>query len=222
MRPLTDGAEIRGWLKFFKAKDGGKGFGFVRVLQKDAPSVDVYINRDGGLLVKGTHGEPIFTNVPFDYGDYPLRRQSERQSGSEIIMVVEQDGVGGWRARRWGVLPSYTWVDLYLDHSWKYIEPFIGGRVELYSSTPYGTGGFTARIDGLVLTRETLTVQARHYPFGWDSHWEPDEAQLGRAFERSYPLAAVIGRPSDRDGWFEVELKEADSYSRLTFRIPGR
>lgn len=209
---LALGAVVRGSIKFFNAD---KGFGFVSVFLDDAGNfVDVFIRKEKGRLVTGTHNEPGFTDEFCDYSDFRFHR-----GDTAIIMRVEPDGRGGWRARSWGVLPEYTWIDLYLDWPDKYVAKYVGGRVELSNSSPYATGGYTARIDGLELTRKHLVVRARHYPIGWRlGDREPAEAELGRAFKRSYPLVAAV--KDDRFGWLQLEIREGETYSRLTFWPP--
>jgi hypothetical protein len=210
---LSPGAELRGWIKFFNA---AKGFGFASVHQPDNTFADVFIRKEKGKLVTGTYNEPDFTDKPFDYSEYRFRRDS-----TGVIMVVEPDGRGGWRARSWGALPEYTWIDLYLDYPDIHLDKFVGGRVELYHSSPFGTGGYTARIDGLELTREYLTVRARHYPIGCsDLRREPRDSELRHAFEAVYALADVVSH--DDRYRLELRLVEDDSRSRLVFTEPSR
>lgn len=207
---LTPGAQVTGYVKFFNAD---KGFGFVSVYT-GGDYTDVFIRKEKGRQVTGTHDEPVVGGF-FDYSAYLFRRDDTR-----IIMTVEHDGRGGWRARSWGVLPEFTWIDLYLNFPEKYIECYVGGRVELHNSSSFGTGGFTARIDSLELTREHLVLRARHYPMGSRySTVEPADAKLGRAFEATYPLAGV--RQDDRYGRLVLEWRTEESYDKLTLTTPS-
>jgi hypothetical protein len=107
------------------------------------------------------------------------------------------------------------------DSTGIHLDKFVGGRVELYHSSPFGTGGYTARIDGLELTREYLTVRARHYPIGCsDLRREPRDSELRHAFEAVYALADVVSH--DDRYRLELRLVEDDSRSRLVFTEPSR
>src|SRR5688572_4595469 len=117
---LTPGAQVTGYIKFFNAD---KGFGFVSVWT-GTDFTDVFIRKEKGRQVTGTHDEPVVGEF-FDYSNFRFRRDD-----TQIIMTVEPDGRGGWRARSWGVLPTFTWIDLYLKFPENYLTCFIGGRVE--------------------------------------------------------------------------------------------
>ncbi|HSW81749.1 MAG TPA: hypothetical protein VLG40_05150 [Candidatus Saccharimonas sp.] len=211
---LTPGARVTGWIKFYNA---AKGYGIVTVQLAGAyERVEVFIRKEKGLSVTGTHDAPVLGDQ-HDYSTYRFRRND-----TEIVMEVEPSN-RGWRASQWGVLPEFTWVDLFLKYQ-HLLQRFIGGLVELDNRSDYGIGGYNARIDSLVMTREHITLHARHYPRDWQhGQSTPDESKLGRAFTKTYPLGHHI-QQADRNNSLELVWREdeGNSYNRLTFWEPSR
>ncbi len=201
---FTTGTVVEGWVKFFKAD---KGFGFATVM-RGSEQVDVFLGKRQAYLLDGTHQTGFtLTNDTVDCTAYNFRRRDTTM----VTLELEPSRKGGWQARRWGIQPEFTWIDLHLNYP-ELTQAFVGGRVELYNSSEYGVGGYTARIDQLELTHQQLNLHATHRPHGW---WPGDTVdKAGKAFETSYDLAPVTC--VERGGQMELTWRDHDSYNRLT------
>ena len=203
---LTTGAIVHGFVKFFKTD---KGFGFATVWT-GTDSVDVFLRKETACLLNGTHQAGFtLTNDSVDCTAHNFRRETG------VVIELEPSRKGGWQARRWGIEPEFTWIDLNLNYPER-LQKLVGGYVELDNRSNYGVGGYTARIDQLELTHESLTVTATHCP----REWRPGDKlrEDARSFTRVYTLAPV--KCVEREGFLELTWRDQESYNRLTLRAP--
>lgn len=210
---------VRGRIKFFKTSEG---FGFAIVQTASGP-VDVFLRKETArrLVRKEATPQADGTYEPaFDITDEEVdcTAHNYRRGETFVTLELEPTKKGGWRARRWGIEPEFTWVDLYLRHP-QLLEAFVGGRAELQNSSSSGVGGYTVQIDELELTREQITLSATHRPDTW---WPGDEVDRQfRSFERSYPLAPI--KCVERGGFMELTWRgDDDSCNRLCLWASSR